>query len=118
MEQIIGIIVMVILGGFIDWLGKRDRARRINKMKDSASGADDRRRRPVAPVTDTPTPPAADTRRPSVPAVPPAIVPEAEPETEAIGAIPTVAEIEEEKEEQARRWRRAVIDSEILARRF
>lgn len=114
MEQIIGFIIVAIVGAAWDAWRKHRRAKRLS------SGRNASRQRPPAitlPPAVTPPPPIERSAAGS-------LQPPAEEGGSAFNFEPVAEEVVEAEpveragEADVERWRRAIIDGEIIARRF
>lgn len=120
MEQIIGIILVAVIGWVFERLSKQKREQK-ESLIDAGKPRLDEPEMTFTPKTQAlkVKPAVLDIdRQPSQPVIPP--VPEDEPKAEeALGTISAMPENDgNDAEGELQRWRRAVIDSEILARRF
>ncbi|MBD5323694.1 MAG: hypothetical protein HDS02_02505 [Bacteroides sp.] len=125
MEQVISVIIMIAVGAFFAWIEKLSKKKAAATDSRLAAEAASRRSRRKAVMPPVPRPPSP----PSSPAQLPVIIEEiglpeegarvtADPPHQPAGATPPAPPQSSANAAWRDRWRRAIIDSEILSPRF
>lgn len=125
MEQVISVIIMIAVGAFFAWIEKLSKKKAAATDSRLAAEAASRRSRRKAVMPPVPRPPSP----PSSPAQLPVIIEEiglpeegarvtADPPHQAAEATPPAPPQSSANAAWRDRWRRAIIDSEILSPRF
>ena len=125
MKQVISVIIMIAVGAFFAWIEKLSKKKAAATDSRLAAEAASRRSRRKAVMPPVPRPPSP----PSSPAQLPVIIEEiglpeegarvtADPPHQPAGATPPAPPQSSVNAAWRDRWRRAIIDSEILSPRF
>ncbi|MBD5330666.1 MAG: hypothetical protein HDS00_02015 [Bacteroides sp.] len=125
MEQVISVIIMIAVGAFFAWIEKLSKKKAAATDSRLAAEAASRRSRRKAVMPPVPRPPSP----PSSPAQLPVIIEEiglpeegarvtADPPHQPAGATPPAPPQSSANAAWRDRWRRAIIDSDILSPRF
>ena len=125
MEQVISVIIMIAVGAFFAWiekLSKKKAAATDSRLAAEAASRRSRRKAVMPPVPRPPSPPSSPAKLPVI--IEEIGLPEegarvtADPPHQPAGATPPAPPQSSANAAWRDRWRRAIIDSEILSPRF
>ena len=125
MEQVISVIIMIAVGAFFAWiekLSKKKAAATDSRLAAEAASRRSRRKAVMPPVPRSPSPPSSPAHLPVI--IEEIGLPEegarvtADPPHQPVGATPPAPPQSSANAAWRDRWRRAIIDSEILSPRF
>lgn len=114
MDEILSIVACAVIGCLLSWFSERGKHRREDAERKASEAHDTHREHMRCPEVPLPR------RQPSAPPMPEEgiRVTSSSPETPAMPHAATVASPQDPEAARRRRWRQAVIDAEILTRRY
>ena len=114
MDEILSIVACAVIGCLLSWFSERGKRRREDAERKASEAHDTHREHMRCPEVPLPH------RQPSAPPMPEEgiRVSPPSPETPAMPHTATVASPQDPEAARRRRWRQAVIDAEILTRRY
>ena len=114
MDEILSIVACAVIGCLLSWFSERGKRRREDAERKASKAHDTHREHMRCPEVPLPH------RQPSAPPMPEEgiRVSSSSPETPAMPHTATVASPQDPEAARRRRWRQAVIDAEILTRRY
>ena len=114
MDEILSIVACAVIGCLLSWFSERGQSRREDAERKASEAHDTHREHMRCPEVPLPH------RQPSAPPMPEEgiRVSSSSPETPAMPHTATVASPQDPEAARRRRWRQAVIDAEILTRRY
>ena len=114
MDEILSIVACAVIGCLLSWFSERGKRGREDAERKASEAHDTHREHMRCPEVPLPH------RQPSAPPMPEEgiRVSSSSPETPAMPHTATVASPQDPEAARRRRWRQAVIDAEILTRRY